>query len=69
MFRTELIARIVAVAHPDRIILFGLAAHGTARAGSDLDLPVVKRGVPSRRHLAQAIYRARSSAGREVYAA
>ena len=54
----DVIARIVDVAHPDRIILFGSAARDTARPDSDLDLLVVKRGVPSRRRLAQAIYRA-----------
>ena len=52
------IERIVAVAKPDRVILFGSAARGTADSGSDLDFLVIKRGVFSRRHLAQAIYRA-----------
>lgn len=54
----DVIARIVDVAHPDRIILFGSAARDTARPDSDLDLLVIKRGVTSRRRLAQAIYRA-----------
>lgn len=54
----DVIARIVKVAQPDRIILFGSAVRGTASADSDLDFLVIKRGVPNRRHLAQAIYRA-----------
>ena len=54
----DAIARIVKVAQPDRIILFGSAVRGTTNADSDLDFLVIKRGVPNRRHLAQAIYRA-----------
>ena len=54
----RVIARIVEVAQPDRIILFGSAARHAARPDSDLDLLVIKRGVPSRRQLAQTIYRA-----------
>jgi len=50
--------RIVAVAKPDRVILFGSAARGTAGPHSDLDFLVIKTGVTSRRRLAQAIYRA-----------
>lgn len=52
----EVIRRIVAVARPERIILFGSAARGDAGPDSDLDLLVVKAGV-HRRHLAQEIYR------------
>ena len=52
------IERIVAVAHPDRVILFGSAVRGTAGPHSDLDLLVIKSGITSRRQLAQAIYRA-----------
>lgn len=50
--------RIVAVAQPDRVILFGSVARGEAGPQSDLDFLVIKRGVTSRRRLAQAIYRA-----------
>ncbi|MBI3047206.1 MAG: nucleotidyltransferase domain-containing protein [Acidobacteria bacterium] len=50
--------RIVAVAHPDRVILFGSAARGTAGPESDLDFLVITSGLESRRHVAQAIYRA-----------
>ena len=50
--------RIIAVARPDRVILFGSAARGTAGPNSDLDFLVIKAGIPSRRRVAQAIYRA-----------
>jgi uncharacterized protein len=50
--------RIVAVAKPDRVILFGSAARGVTGPHSDLDFLVIKRGVTSRRRLAQSIYRA-----------
>ena len=53
----EVVRRIVEVARPDRIILFGSAARGDAGPESDLDLLVVKRGVEHRRRLAQLIYR------------
>ncbi len=52
----EVIRRIVEVAQPDRIILFGSAARGEAGPDSDLDLLVVKAGVDHRRRLAQEIY-------------
>ena len=50
--------RIIAVAQPDRVILFGSAARGTAGPHSDLDFLVIKHGIASRRQVAQAIYRA-----------
>jgi predicted nucleotidyltransferase len=53
----EVVRRIVEVARPDRIILFGSAARGEMTPDSDLDLLVVKRGVEHRRRLAQLIYR------------
>ena len=37
----EMVRRIVEVAHPDRIILFGSRARGAATADSDVDLLVV----------------------------
>jgi predicted nucleotidyltransferase len=52
----EVICRIVEMAHPERIILFGSAARGERGPDSDLDLLVVKSGV-HRRRLAHAIYR------------
>ena len=37
----EIVRRILSVAQPDRIILFGSHARGDARNGSDIDLLVV----------------------------
>jgi predicted nucleotidyltransferase len=51
----KIIQRIVAVAQPEKIILFGSAARGEMGRNSDIDLLVVKSGV-HRRRLAQAIY-------------
>jgi predicted nucleotidyltransferase len=52
----EIVRRIVDTAHPDSIILFGSAARGETGPDSDLDLLVVKTGVPHRRRLAQDIH-------------
>ncbi|MBI4540739.1 MAG: nucleotidyltransferase domain-containing protein [Gemmatimonadetes bacterium] len=56
----EIVRRVVEVARPDRIILFGSAARGEMGPDSDVDLLVVKSGVEHRRRLAQAIHRAMS---------
>lgn len=52
----EIVRRVVEIAHPDRIILFGSHARGEADKGSDIDLLVVLPEVASRR---QAILRIR----------
>lgn len=52
----EIIRRIVAVAEPEKIILFGSAAHGETNRHSDVDLLIVKDGA-HRRRLATSIYR------------
>ncbi len=52
----EIVRRIVAVADPDQIVLFGSRARGDAAPESDWDFLVVKSGVPHRRRLAQEIY-------------
>lgn len=39
-----IVQRIVAVAQPERIILFGSAARGEMRPHSDVDVLVVKSG-------------------------
>ena len=51
----EIIRRIVEIACPDRIILFGSAARGQMGPQSDIDLLVVKSGA-HRRKLAGHIY-------------
>ena len=51
----DVVRRIVAVARPERIILFGSAARGEMGRHSDVDLLIVKRGA-HRRNLAGRIY-------------
>ncbi|CAN5390213.1 hypothetical protein BH24GEM3_BH24GEM3_02430 [soil metagenome] len=52
----EIVRRVVEVAQPDRIILFGSAARGESGPDSDIDLLVIKSGVEHRRRLAEEIY-------------
>ena len=40
----DIIRRIVEVARPDKIILFGSAARGDMNRHSDVDLPIIKEG-------------------------
>ena len=49
----EIIRRVVEVAKPDRILLFGSAARSEAIEESDIDLLVIKKVVPHRRRLTQ----------------
>jgi len=53
----ELVRRIIAVAHPRRIILFGSAARGDMGPDSDLDVLVVMPDGTHRRRTAREIYR------------
>lgn len=41
----EIVRRIVAASDPDKIIVFGSYARGTAQRWSDLDLFIVKSGI------------------------
>lgn len=52
-----IVDRIVAVAHPSRVILFGSAARGDTDADSDYDFLVIVRGPAHERKVAQGIYR------------
>jgi predicted nucleotidyltransferase len=61
----EIVRRIVEVAAPEKIILFGSAARGEIGPNSDLDLLVVKSDA-HRRRLAQAIYMNLFGVGRAV---
>ncbi len=45
----KIVAEIVRLAHPDRVILFGSGATGTMTADSDLDLLVVEPEVADSR--------------------
>lgn len=53
----DIVDRIVEVADPDRIILFGSAARGEMDENSDVDLLVVKGGDYDYYLLLRAIYR------------
>ncbi|MDE2873511.1 MAG: nucleotidyltransferase domain-containing protein [Gemmatimonadota bacterium] len=61
----DVIRRIVEVAQPERIILFGSAARGEMGPRSDIDLLVVRDGV-HRRELAARIYRRLVGVGASV---
>ncbi len=52
----EIIHRIVEVAQPDRIMLFGSAARDQMGANSDVDLLVIKSGNFHRGRLTEEIY-------------
>ena len=51
----DIVRRIVEVAQPKQIILFGSAARGDMNQHSDVDLLVIKEGA-HRRHLTGRIY-------------
>lgn len=53
----EIVARVVEIANPDRIILFGSAARGEAGPDSDIDLLVISSNIESRIGLEGKIYR------------
>ena len=52
----EIIRRIVKVAAPEKIIMFGSAARGAMGPNSDVDLLIVKGGKYNRSRLAGDIY-------------
>lgn len=52
----EVVRRIVEVAHPEMVVLFGSAARGEAGPDSDVDLLVVVRPGVHRRRLAGDLY-------------
>jgi len=62
----EVVRRVVAVAEPERIILFGSAARGEARPDSDLDLLVVKDGDYDSRRVTVDLYRALADLERDT---
>jgi predicted nucleotidyltransferase len=53
----EMVRRIVAAAHPLKVILFGSAARGTMGPDSDVDLLVVVPDGTQPRKMAQELYR------------
>ena len=62
----EIIRRIVVIAVPDRIILFGSAARGHMGPNSDVDLLVVKAGEFDQGRLLGDIYAGLRGVGRAV---
>jgi predicted nucleotidyltransferase len=52
----EIVRRIVEVARPDKIIMFGSAARGQMGYNSDVDLLVIKSGSFHRGQLTEEIY-------------
>lgn len=52
----DIVRRIVEVAHPEKIIMFGSAARGEMGRHSDVDLLVVKSDVEHRGRLTGDIY-------------
>jgi uncharacterized protein len=62
----DIVRRIVEVASPQQIILFGSAARGKTGPNSDVDLLVVKSGRFHRGRLLEAIYRNLHGAGAPV---
>lgn len=61
----EVIQRIIDIAQPEKIILFGSSARGNPKSDSDIDLLVIKQDV-HRRKLAKRIYRNLFGVGRAV---
>ena len=61
----DIIRRIVEVAQPEKIILFGSAARGDMNRHSDVDLLIIKEGGNARRLMA-GIYRNLRGAGAAV---
>lgn len=59
----EIIEKIVMVADPDMILLFGSRASGDQRYDSDYDLLIVKSGLDNSRKLAKEIYSSLSGIG------
>ena len=53
----DIVARVVQIAHPTRLILFGSVARGEMGPDSDMDLLVVVQKPVHRRDLAGKIYR------------
>jgi predicted nucleotidyltransferase len=62
----EIVRRIVRVAAPERIVLFGSAARGESGPGSDFDLLVIKSGTYHRGRLTEEIYLSLIGVGQAV---
>jgi predicted nucleotidyltransferase len=57
----EIVRRIVALIHPEKIILFGSRARGEARPASDLDILVIAKTTEPRERRSPPLYGALSN--------
>jgi predicted nucleotidyltransferase len=62
----KIIQRIVEVAKPEKIIMFGSAARGEMGPNSDVDLLVIKGGKFHRGHMTEKIYMNMHGVGQAV---
>ena len=53
----KIIEKILEVITPDKIILFGSRAKGTACDDSDYDILVIKAGIKNKREIGKKLYR------------
>ena len=62
----EIVSRIVEVAHPEQVLLFGSVARGTPGPHSDLDFLVIKAGRYNSRKVAGIIYQRMRGIARSI---
>lgn len=62
----EIVSRIVEVAQPEQILLFGSTARGTSGPHSDLDLLIIKTGRYNARKVAGLIYQRMRGIARSI---
>lgn len=62
----EIVSRIVEVAQPEQVLLFGSMARGTAGPHSDLDFLVIKTGRYHARTIAGLIYQQMRGIARSI---
>ena len=53
----KIIEKILEIITPDKIILFGSRAQGTAHEDSDYDILVIKSGIENKREITKKLYR------------
>jgi len=62
----EIVRRVVEIAHPEKIVLFGSAARGKVGPDSDVDLLVIKSGEYDQSRLTGDIYENLHGVGQAV---
>lgn len=62
----EIIRRIVKIADPEQVILFGSAVRGTMHENSDIDLLIIKQGSYNPREIAANIHKGLFGIGHAV---